>query len=89
MKNQLSHFIRAADVTLSYEQFAVHVNTLVGDDRDWTNFMFMMHLSRRVLVETSSIMKPVSNYFRRYLGAAFAEQIAEKNNVVRFYLEMF
>ena len=67
---------------LAYEVFAVHVNELIGQDRNWTNFMFVMHLSRRVVISTQTIGSYVAGYFRQFIPAAFAEQIAERNNVV-------
>ena len=66
--------------------FAAHINDLVEHDRNWQNFMFVMYLGKRVVKTTQSIGGTTADYFRRFVGDAFAEQIATHDNVVSFVL---
>ena len=63
---------------MSYEVFAAHVNELVGEDRDLTNLVFVMHLGKRVY-RTASY---AGEYFGRFLGSAFGEEIARSGSTV-------
>lgn len=85
MEGDLIKYVARHGRDLAYEMFAVHVNELIGQDRNWTNFMFVMHLSRRVVISTQTIGSHVAGLFRQFIPAAFAEQIAERNNVVSKY----
>jgi len=81
---ELIQYVHQTGRDLTYEQFAVHVNDLIGEDRNWTNFMFAMHLAKRVATQTQTIGNNSYDFFRRFIGAAFAERIVENQDVVNF-----
>ncbi|XP_057313509.1 uncharacterized protein LOC130654878 isoform X2 [Hydractinia symbiolongicarpus] len=83
VEEDLKTFLRT-NGNLSYEVFAAHVNDLIGEDRNWTNFMFIMHLSKRVITTTKSVSVNTFAYFRQFVGSAFAEQVAQQEDVVNF-----
>ncbi|XP_065670817.1 uncharacterized protein LOC136089076 isoform X2 [Hydra vulgaris] len=69
---------------LDYELFAVYLNDLIGENRDADDFIVLLNISKRVITETKSFGTNVFNYFRRFVGSAFADNIAQNNNVVDF-----
>lgn len=71
------------NTSMSYEVFAAHVNELVGEDRNWTNLVFVMHLGKRVVRTTSY----AGEYFGRFLGSAFGEEIARAGSTDRYVRE--
>lgn len=83
-EKDLIDYLKEHGRNMAYETFAAHVNDLIGEDRNWTNFMCVMHLSRRVIIGTQALGTNAINYFRRFIPEAFAEQIAESHDVVNF-----
>ncbi|XP_047141205.1 uncharacterized protein LOC105849093 isoform X1 [Hydra vulgaris] len=69
---------------LDYELFAVYLNDLIGENRDADDFIVLLNISKRVIIKTKSLGTNVFNYFRRFVGSAFADSIAQNNNVVEF-----
>jgi len=74
---------------MSFEVFAAHVNDMVGQDRDWTNLVFVMHLGKRLFTTTSSVGVDLRDYFGRFLAGAFGEEIAQSGGAVSFFVFFF
>jgi len=74
---------------MSFEVFAAHVNDMVGQDRDWTNLVFVMHLGKRLFTTTSSVGVDLRDYFGRFLAGAFGEEIAQSGGTVSFFVFFF
>jgi len=84
LDQDIQNFVRDCGQNLTYELFAAHVNELVGQDRSWTTFMFIFHLSRRIILTTGASASLVRQFFRTYIGRAFREEVASTENIATF-----
>ena len=82
MERSLIDFLSTHRTDLEYEMFAVHFNCLIGEDRNVDNFILLLHLSKRVICETKGFCTSAVNYFRQFVGTAFADEVAQYRNVV-------
>lgn len=87
IRTQISQYLRAARDGISYKDLAQHMSQFVGEgDMNWTNFMIMFHVGKKVLLELNSIRPIATQHFRRYVGHQYAEQVAQWDDVVRNYI---
>jgi len=84
LDQDIQNFVRECGQNLTYELFAAHVNELVGQDRSWTNFMFILHLSRRIVLTAGTGASLVRRFFGTYIAHAFREEVASNDNVATF-----
>ena len=82
MERSLIDLLNTRGTDLDYEMFAVYFNSLIGQDRNVDNFILLLHLSKRVIVATQSFGASAVNYFRQFVGTAFADEVAQHSNVV-------
>lgn len=84
--NQMVTFL-AENASISYEVFAAHVNDMIGQDRNWTNLLFIMHLGKRVVRSSYSISAQTRSFFARFVGNAFGEEIARSGSTNQYVRE--
>ena len=79
------NFVSQNSATLTFDVFAAQINDMVGQDRNWTNLLFVMHLGKRVIKSTVSASNKVREFYGRYIATAFGEEIARAGSAVSFY----
>lgn len=80
---EITKYLRDAIEGISYKDLVQHMNQLVSEgDMSWTTFMIMFHVGKSVLLKLN---RPIATeYFRRYMGHQYAEQVAQRDDVVQF-----
>lgn len=82
MKDQIVNFVTQNGPNLSFDVFAAQINDLVGQDRNWNNLLFVMHLGKRVVQSSMSVSSNIREYYGRYVATAFGEEIAQAGSAV-------
>ena len=67
---------------LEYNTFRNAVEGLTTNDRNTTDFVFMMCVSRKVVGHVGDYANKAKNYFRRYLGETYIGAVANAGGVV-------
>ena len=86
MQDKLMSWLGTQKGSVSFEVFAAQMNDLVGEDRNWTNLLFVMHLGKRVVQTSLSATPNVREYYGRFVASAFGEEIARSGSAVSSFL---
>ena len=55
---------------------------MVGRDRNWSNFVMAMCLSKRVAEETARACGAVTDYFKRYISQSYSRAMQQAGGMV-------
>lgn len=82
-----SHLIQyvldnAADLT--YERLSREIDNMVGQDRNWSNFVMAMNVAKRVCSETSKASSAVKGYFQHYISHSYSQAMQQAGGVAPF-----
>ena len=72
--------VNAADLT--YERLSREIDNMVGQDRNWSNFVMAMNVAKRVCLETSKASSAVKGYFQHYISHSYSQAMQQAGGVV-------
>ena len=84
VQSHLVQYVFDNAANLTYERLSREIDNMVGQDRNWSNFVMAMNVAKRVCLETSKASSTVTNYFRRYISHSYSQAMQQAGGVVSY-----
>ena len=84
VQSHLVQYVLDHAANLTYERLSREIDNMVGQDRNWSNFVMAMNVAKRVCMETSKASSAVTSYFRRYISQSYSQAMQQAGGVVSY-----
>lgn len=84
VQSHLIQYVLDNAANLTYERLSREIDNMVGQDRNWSNFVMAMNVAKRVCLETSKASSAVKSYFQHYISHSYSQAMQQAGGVAPF-----
>lgn len=85
-EGKLIQLVKQEATNLTYERFSTAIDGLVGEDKNWTNFVFAFCIGRRICKHSREAFTYTKGYFQQYIQS-YSTTIQETGDIETFVLQ--
>ena len=81
VEGKLIQLVQQEATNLTYERFSTAIDNLVGQDKNWTNFVFACCVGKRILKHSNEVFTYAKGHFQQYVQS-YSTTIQETGDLV-------